>query len=89
MARALTHREFKLLLKADHFPTKKSVYEFNDLLAKIAKENQVHYDQLETINTQIRQVRFFDTADQDLRKNRLILRLRQDQTSGSPDETWK
>jgi hypothetical protein len=89
MARTLTHREFKLLLKADHFPTKKSVYEFNDLLAKIAKDNQVHYDQLETINTQIRQVRFFDTVDQDLRKNHLILRLRQDQTSGWPDETWE
>jgi hypothetical protein len=30
MAHVITHREFKLLLKAENFPTKRSVIAFND-----------------------------------------------------------
>jgi hypothetical protein len=89
MARVFTHREFKLLLNPERFPTKRSVLEFNDLLAKIAAERKVHYDEFETINSQVRTVQFFDTEDQDFRRNHIILRLRQDRSSGWPDETFE
>jgi hypothetical protein len=89
MAKTITHREFKLLLKTERFPTKHSVMEFNDLLAKIAKDHKVHYDEFESIDSQIRQIQFFDTDDWDFRKNHIILRLRQDQSTGWPDELWE
>ena len=89
MAATITHREYKLLLQADRFRLKKQVIEFNDLLATLAKRFGVRYDEFEAIDSQIRQVQFFDTPEQDFRNNRVILRLRQDQTSGWPDETWE
>ncbi len=89
MAATITHREFKLLLRAERFRLKKSVIEFNDLLASLAKRFDIRYDEFETIDSQIRQVQFFDTPEQDFRNNRVILRLRQDQSSGWPDETWE
>jgi hypothetical protein len=89
MAHVITHREFKLLLDAATFPTKHSVVDFNDGLAEIASSLGARYDQFESIDSQIRQVRFFDTADESLRKNNVILRIRQDQSTGWPDETWE
>ncbi len=89
MAKVFTHREFKLLLKPERFPTKRSVFEFNDLLAKIAKDYKVSYDEFETVDSQIRTVQFFDTEGQDFRRNHVILRLRQDRSSGWPDETFE
>ncbi|HEY1429963.1 MAG TPA: hypothetical protein VGF18_10340 [Candidatus Tumulicola sp.] len=89
MAHVITHREFKLLLDASNFPTKHSVVRFNDTLAEIASSLHVRFDQFDSIDSQIRQVRFFDTADESLRKNNVILRIRQDQSTGWPDETWE
>ena len=89
MASAITAREFKLLLKADLFPTKRSVLEFNNRVAKIAEELGVDYEQFDRIDSEVRQVRFFDTTDCVFRKNHIILRLRRDQSSGWPDETWE
>ncbi|HXM08219.1 MAG TPA: hypothetical protein VN936_12180, partial [Candidatus Acidoferrum sp.] len=86
MARVITHREFKLLLDAGSFPTKHSVVEFNDELTEIAASLDVRYDQFDSIDSQIRQVRFFDTSDEALRQNNVILRIRQDQSTGWPDE---
>jgi hypothetical protein len=89
MAHVITHREFKLLLKAENFPTKRSVVTFNDLMAKIAADLGVTYEEFESVDSQIRQVRFFDTADEAFRKNNIILRIRRDQSGGWPDETWE
>jgi hypothetical protein len=89
MAHVITHREFKLLLDAANFPTKHSVIGFNDTVADIASSLRVRFDQFDSVDSQIRQVRFFDTADEALRKNNVILRIRQDQSTGWPDETWE
>ena len=89
MAHVITHREFKLLLQADGFPTKRSVIAFNDELAKIATKLGVHYEAFDALDCGIRQVRFFDTRDQLFRKNNVILRIRRDQSGGWPDETWE
>ena len=89
MAHVITHREFKLLLGAESFPSKRSVIGFNDEIAQITAKLGVHYEPFEALDCGIRQVRFFDTADQLFRRNNIILRIRRDQSGGWPDETWE
>jgi hypothetical protein len=89
MAAAITAREFKLLLKPELFQTKRAVLEFNNELAKIAKDAGVEYEQFDRIDSEMRSVQFFDTTDAVFRKNHVILRLRRDLSSGWPDESWE
>jgi hypothetical protein len=85
----VTHREFKLLLKSEKFPTRRAVLEFNELLQKIAEKLGVHYEPVESIDSQVRVVQFYDTKNEDLRKNKLIFRIRQIRQGGWPDESWE
>lgn len=85
----VTHREFKLLLKAEKFPNRRALLEFNELFAKIAKTLGVHYDPVESLDSQLRIVQFYDTKSEELRKNRLIFRIRQIRQGGWPDESWE
>jgi len=89
MASAITAREFKLLLKPGLFPTKRAVLEFNNRLAKLAKDGGVKYDEFDRIDSELREVQFFDTPDSVFRTNHIILRLRRDHSSGWPDESWE
>lgn len=89
MAAAITAREFKLLLKPELFTTKRALLEFNDRLAKLAKDAGVQYDQLDRVDSEARSVQFFDTQDCVFRSNHVILRLRRDISSGWPDETFE
>src|SRR5215469_17461504 len=89
MASAITAREFKLLLKPGLFPTKKSLLEFNDRLAKISRQAGVDYEPFDRVDSEMREVQFFDTSDEAFRHNRVILRFRRDRSSGWPDETWE
>jgi hypothetical protein len=89
MASVITAREFKLLLKPELFPTKRSVLEFNRKLAKLAHEAQVEYEAFDRIDSEMREVQFFDTSDAVFRSKHVILRLRRDRSSGWPDETWE
>ena len=85
----VTHREFKLLLKPDKFPTRRSVLEFNELLRRAAEKLGVHYEPVESLDSQLRIVQFYDTKNQDLRKNKLIFRRRQLRQAMWPDESWE
>jgi hypothetical protein len=85
----VTHREFKLLLKPEKFPKRSSLLEFNDLLLRSATQLGVHYEPVESIDSQLRIVQFYDTKGQDLRKNKLIFRVRQIRQGGWPDDTWE
>jgi hypothetical protein len=85
----VTHREFKLLLKPEKFPTRRAVLEFNEVLHRIAEKLGVHYDPVESLDAQLRIVQFYDTEAQDLRKNRLIFRTRQLREGIWPDESWE
>ena len=85
----VTHREFKLLLKAEKFPNRRAVLEFNDLLERIAARLGVHYEPVESLDSQLRIVQFYDTKAEDLRKNKLIFRIRQIRQGGWPDESWE
>jgi len=85
----VTHREFKLLLKPEKFPTRRAVLEFNDYLAGVAKTLGVHYEPVEALDAQLRIVQFYDTKAEDLRKNKLIFRIRQIRESVWPGESWE
>ncbi len=89
MASVITAREFKLLLKPGLFPTKRSVLEFNKNLAKIARDHDVQYEGFDRIDSELREVQFFDTPDATFRAKHVILRLRRDHSSGWPDEQWE
>jgi hypothetical protein len=85
----VTHREFKLLLKPDKFQTRRMLLEFNELLRKAAEKLGVHYEPVESLDSQLRIVQFYDTQSEDLRKNKLIFRIRQIRQGGWPDEGWE
>jgi hypothetical protein len=85
----VTHREFKLLLKPEKFPTRRALLEFNELVEHSAATLGVHYEPVESIDSQLRIVQFYDTKNQDLRKNKLIFRIRQIRQGGWPDESWE
>jgi hypothetical protein len=85
----VTHREFKLLLKPEKFPTRRALLEFNELLARTAEKLGVHYEPVEALDSQLRIVQFYDTKNEDLRKNKLIFRTRQIRQGGWPDESWE
>ena len=54
----VTHREFKLLLKPEKFPTRRALLEFNELLESSAKKLGVRYESVESIDSQLRIVQF-------------------------------
>jgi hypothetical protein len=85
----VTHREFKLLLKPEKFLSRRAVLEFNELLHKAAEKLGVHYDPVESLDSQLRIVQFYDTKAEDLRKNKLIFRIRQIRQGGWPDDSWE
>lgn len=89
MASLVTHREFKLLLKPEKFMTRRALLEFNEKLANSAKALGVEYEPVESLDSQLRIVQFYDTKDEDLRKNKLIFRVRQIREGGWPDESWE
>lgn len=85
----VTHREFKLLLKPEKFPNRRAVLEFNEKLEETAKKLGVHYEPAESLDAQLRIVQFYDTKNEDLRKNKLIFRIRQIREGGWPGESWE
>lgn len=89
VASLVTHREFKLLLKPEKFPKRRSLLEFNEMLASIAKQLGVDYEPVESLDSQLRIVQFYDTQGEALRKNKLIFRIRQVRQGGWPDESWE
>jgi hypothetical protein len=89
MSRAITHREFKLLLKPERFPTRRALLDFNQLLETSAAKVGVRYEPFDPVDSQLRIVQFYDTADQTLRHNNLIFRIRQLREGGWPDESWE
>lgn len=89
VAATITNREFKLLLKPERFLTRKALLEFNELVAASAARLGVRYEPFDSLDSQLRIVQFYDTAAQDLRKNKLIFRIRQVRQGGWPDESWE
>ena len=63
--------------------------EFNELLEQYAAKLGVHYEPVESLDSQLRIVQFYDTKNEDLRKNKLIFRIRQIRMGGWPDDSWE
>lgn len=89
VASAITHREFKLLLKPEKFPKRSALLDFNRLLEQSAKKLGVRYEPFDSLDSQLRIVQFYDTPRQSLRKRDLIFRVRQLREGGWPDDTWE
>ena len=85
----VTHRAFKLLLKPEKFPNRRALLEFNELLQKTAAKLGVDYEPVESLDSQLRIVQFYDSKTEVLRKNKLIFRIRQIRQGGWPDESWE
>lgn len=74
--KSITNREFKLLLKPDGLERRKTVAGYQTFMQDFCKQQKVEYLPLETAATGLRNVTFYDTPDEDLRGNRVILRVR-------------
>jgi hypothetical protein len=85
----VTHREFKLLLRPEKFPNRRALLEFGELLQKTAAKLGIDYEPMESIDSQLRIVQFYDSKSETLRKNKLIFRIRQIRQGGWPDESWE
>jgi len=78
--------ECKVILKPDRFVSKKSFFDFGDLVTRTAKKHDVDFDTSKLSNSpvQIREVLFVDTKDFRLYNNAFILRRRIPYVDGFP-----
>jgi len=73
----ITNREFKLLFKPEGLDRHSRIDQLSHLLVAFCKNSGVDFFHLDNANTGLRSVYFFDTPDNDFRKNNLILRVRE------------
>ena len=73
----ITNREFKLLLKPEGLDRYSRITQLSHLIVAFCQKEGVDFFHLDNANTGLRSVYFFDTPEQDFRKNNLILRVRE------------
>lgn len=73
----ITNREFKLLFKPEGLDRHSRIIQLSHLLVSFCKNSGVEFFHLDNANTGLRSVYFFDTPENDFRKNNLILRVRE------------
>lgn len=73
----ITNREFKLLLKPAGLDRHSRIVQLSHLLVSFCQREGVEFFHLDNANTGLRSVYFFDTPENDFRKNNLILRVRE------------
>jgi len=73
----ITNREFKLLLKPEGLDRYSQIIHLSHLVLAFCQKEGVEFFHLDNANTGLRSVYFFDTPDQDFRRNNLILRVRE------------
>jgi len=82
----ITNREFKLLLKPDGLDRYSRITHLSHLIVAFCQKQGVEFFYLDNANTGLRSVYFFDTPDNDFRKNNLILRVRESRQNVWVDE---
>ena len=73
----ITNREFKLLLNPESLDRRNRVMQLDALVTSFARQCGFEFFHLDNANTGLRNVIFFDTPGEDLRRSNLILRVRE------------
>jgi hypothetical protein len=73
----ITNREFKLLLKPEGLDRRSRINQFISLFAAFCERSKVDLFHFDNAHTGLRSVYFYDTPSEDLRRNNLILRVRE------------
>ncbi|PRZ00771.1 hypothetical protein BCM14_0242 [Jezberella montanilacus] len=73
----VTNREYKLLLKPAGLDRRSRIMQLDSLLSAFCSKSAVTFFHSDNANTGLRNVIFYDTPEQDLRQNNLILRVRE------------
>ena len=79
----ITNREFKLLLKPRGLDRRHRITELQTEIHNLCEESGLLFTAPETLNSGMRNIYFVDTVDNALRRNKLILRVRE-----SRKEAW-
>ena len=79
----ITNREFKLLLKPRGLDRRHRITELQTEINNLCEESGLQFTAPETLNSGMRNIYFVDTLDNGLRRNKLILRVRE-----SRKEAW-
>ncbi len=79
----ITNREFKLLLKPQGLDRRHRITELQTEIGNLCEESGILFTVPETMNSGMRNIYFVDTLDSALRRNKLILRVRE-----SRKEAW-
>lgn len=82
----IQYREYKMLLKADHFQTRQAFVDFWEIVKSTAGKFDVHiHENEDPFHCMVREVLFYDTEDFDLYRNHFIVRLRTHYENGWPE----
>lgn len=73
----VTNREFKLLLKPEGLDRRSRINQLVSLFTAFCERSKVDLFHLDNASTGLRSVYFYDTPGEDLRRNNLILRIRE------------
>jgi hypothetical protein len=73
----ITNREFKMLLKPEGLDRRSCINQLIALFNAFCERSKVNLFHLDNASTGLRNVYFFDTPGEDLRRNNLILRVRE------------
>lgn len=82
----ITNREFKILLTPGHLDRHSEIDRIQRVVINLAEELGVIFTVPDSISPGLRNVYFFDTPDQSLRRNKLILRVRETRSNIWTDE---
>lgn len=73
----ITNREFKILLKPDGLDRHREVEKIQKIVESLASQMKLNFIAPESMSPGLRNVYFFDTECESLRRNKLILRVRE------------
>jgi len=84
----ITNREFKLLLNPDGLDRRSRVMQLDALVVSFARQSGFEFFHNDNANTGLRNVIFYDTPGEDLRRSNLILRVRESRQNVWVDD-WR
>ena len=82
----ITNREFKLLLKPRGLDRHHRITELQTEIHNLCDESGLLFTVPETMNSGLRNIYFYDTPDNSLRRNKLILRVRESRKQAWTDD---